>query len=196
MYMSPEQASGNVETIGPGCDIYSLGVIMYELLTGRVPFEGPEAFVLGQIFFVEPRPPSTYRADLDPRLEAICLKSIAKSLDRRYATVGELAMALGDYLRSADGAPRVIDVRRSGVTHVASRWRPDDALEIAAESSPRPAASPPRSSPLARSCPSRCPNQGPSGRPGASGQRSSNTSPCDGPLARLIKPHMKNYIRC
>jgi tRNA A-37 threonylcarbamoyl transferase component Bud32 len=58
MYMSPEQASGKLEAIGPGCDIYSLGVIMYELLTGRVPFEGPEAFVLGQIFFAEPTPPS------------------------------------------------------------------------------------------------------------------------------------------
>ena len=77
--MSPEQAFGDVETIGPGCDIYSLGVIMYELLTGRVPFEGPEAFVLGQILFVEPAPPSTYRSDLDPQLEAICLKAIAKS---------------------------------------------------------------------------------------------------------------------
>ena len=115
MYMSPEQASGKVEAIGPGCDIYSLGVIMYELLTGRVPFEGPEAFVLGQILFVEPPPPSTYRPDLDPQLEAICLKAIAKSLDQRYATMGELAMALGDYLRSAEGAPRSIDVRWPGV---------------------------------------------------------------------------------
>jgi serine/threonine protein kinase len=110
MYMSPEQVSGKVDTIGPGCDIYSLGVIMYELLTGRVPFEGQEAFVLGQILFVEPPPPSTYRTDLDPRLESICLKAIAKSLDKRYATMGELAMAVGDYLRSAEGAPRLLDV--------------------------------------------------------------------------------------
>ena len=128
-YMSPEQASGKVETIGPGCDIYSLGVIMYELLTGRVPFEGPEAFVLGQILFVEPPPPSTYRSDLDPRLEAICLKAIAKSLDRRYATMGELAMALGDYLRSADGAPRLIDVRWPGVAHGVAEEGPPEVVE-------------------------------------------------------------------
>ena len=141
MYMSPEQASGNVETIGPGCDIYSLGVIMYELLTGRVPFEGPEALVVGQILFVEPPPPSTYRSDLDPQLEAICLKAIAKSLDRRYATMGELAMALGDYLRSAEGAPRLIDVRRPGVAPgVAEEGPPEVVEERAAEPSPRPAA--------------------------------------------------------
>ncbi len=139
MYMSPEQASGNVEAIGPGCDIYSLGVIMYELLTGRVPFEGPEAFVMGQILFVEPRPPSTYRSDLDPQLEAICLKAFAKSLDRRYATMGELAMALGDYLRSADGAPPLVDVRLPDVAHRASEeGNSDVALERSGETLPRP----------------------------------------------------------
>ncbi len=141
MYMSPEQASGKMETIGPGCDIYSLGVIMYELLTGRVPFEGPEAFVLGQILFVEPAPPSTYRADLEPQLEAICLKAIAKSLDQRYATMGELAMALGDYLRSAEGTTRLIDVRWPGVGHgLADEGPPKVVEERAAEPSPLPAA--------------------------------------------------------
>jgi serine/threonine protein kinase len=115
MYMAPEQASGKVEDIGPGCDIYSLGVIMYELLTGRPPFEGTEAVILGQILFVEPPPPSRYRADLDPALEAICLKAIAKGLDQRFATMGELAMALGDYLRGSEGAPRLIEVRPAAI---------------------------------------------------------------------------------
>jgi len=136
-YMSPEQASGDVETIGPGCDIYSLGVTMYELLTGRVPFDGPEALVLGQILFVEPPPPSTYRPDLDPRLEAICLKAIAKRLDRRYSTMGEFAMALGTYLRSAKGgAPRSIDVRWPGIGGgVASEALAEIAKEAAGEPS-------------------------------------------------------------
>jgi serine/threonine protein kinase len=111
MYMAPEQTSGKVEDIGPGCDIYSLGVIMYELLTGRPPFEGTEALILGQILFVDPPPPSQYRADLDPGLEAICLKAIAKGLDQRFATMGEFAMALGDYLRKSEGAPRLIEPR-------------------------------------------------------------------------------------
>jgi serine/threonine protein kinase len=141
MYMSPEQATGNLETIGPGCDIYSLGVIMHELLTGRVPFEGPEAFVLGQILFVEPPPPSTYRSDLDPQLEAICLKAIAKSLAKRYATMGELAMALGDYVRSAVAAPRLIDARSPEVEQEVDQEGPPQVVpERAAQPAPQAGA--------------------------------------------------------
>ncbi len=98
-YMPPEQVTGKVEALGPRCDIYSLGVIMYELLTGRVPFEGPETFVLGHILFVEPAPPSRHRPDLDPLIEAICLKAMAKVPEDRYATMNEFATALADYLR-------------------------------------------------------------------------------------------------
>ena len=99
-YMPPEQVSGKVEALGPRCDIYSLGVIMYELLTGHVPFEGPDTFVLAHILFVEPAPPSRHRPDLDPLIEAICLKAMAKVPEDRYATMSEFATALADYLRS------------------------------------------------------------------------------------------------
>src|SRR5579883_2146728 len=144
MYMSPEQASGKEETIGPGCDIYSLGVIMYELLTGRVPFEGPEAFVLGQVLFVEPPPPSRYRPDIDPRLEAICMKAMAKSLDRRYATMGELAMAVSEYLRAAEDAPPSLEVRSPVVLPEDAAERPAEVVEErGAEPSPEPAAGEP-----------------------------------------------------
>jgi serine/threonine protein kinase len=98
-YMSPEQLSGNAEVLGPRCDIYSLGVIMYELLTGCRPFSGQEAVILGQILFIEPAPPSGHRPDLDARIEAICLKAMAKRPEDRYTSMGELAAALGDYLR-------------------------------------------------------------------------------------------------
>jgi hypothetical protein len=98
-YMSPEQLSGNVESLGPRCDIYSLGVIMYELLTACYPFEGSEAVILGQILFVEPVPPSRHRPDLDPRIEAICLKAMAKRPEDRFPTMSDLAAVLGDYIR-------------------------------------------------------------------------------------------------
>ena len=98
-YMSPEQLSGRPEALGPRCDVYSLGVIMYELMTACRPFQGQEAVVLGQILFIEPAPPSGHRPDLDPQIEAICLKAMAKRPEERYATMGELAAALGDYLR-------------------------------------------------------------------------------------------------
>jgi serine/threonine protein kinase len=105
-YMSPEQLSGSAEVLGPRCDIYSLGVIMYELLTACRPFAGQEAVILGQILFIEPAPPSGHRPDLDARVEAICLKAMAKRPEDRYASMAELAAALGDYLRGSDPPAR------------------------------------------------------------------------------------------
>jgi len=104
-YMSPEQLSGNAEDLGPRCDIYSLGVIMYELLTTCRPFSGQEAVILGQILFIEPAPPSGHRPDLDAQIEAICLKAMAKRPEERYATTDELATALGDYVRACSLPP-------------------------------------------------------------------------------------------
>ena len=78
-YMAPEQVRGDLKAIGPACDIYALGVILYELLTGRLPFSGSGLAVAGQILTETP-PPSTHRSDLDPALEAICLKAMAKRL--------------------------------------------------------------------------------------------------------------------
>jgi serine/threonine protein kinase/Tfp pilus assembly protein PilF len=99
-YMAPEQALGHPEDIGPACDIYSLGVILYELLAGRLPFRGDAHAVLGQLLREEPQPPSTHRPGLGPRLEAICLKAMAKRPERRYRTMTEFAGVLTDYLKS------------------------------------------------------------------------------------------------
>src|SRR5262249_37740222 len=109
-YMSPEQLSGQVEDLGPRCDVYSLGVILYELLTGRCPFQGPEAVVLGQVLFVEPERPSSLRPELDPRLEAICLQAMAKRDVERYSTMRELAAALGAYLRRRATPPQASSI--------------------------------------------------------------------------------------
>ena len=93
-YMAPEQIRGDLNEIGPACDIYALGVILYELLTGRLPFSGSGLAVAGQILTQAPLPPSTHRSDLDPALEAICLKAMAKEVGDRYTSMAELAAAL------------------------------------------------------------------------------------------------------
>jgi hypothetical protein len=101
-YLAPEQVEGRREAVGPACDIYALGVMLYELLTGRLPFNGRLEEILVQVARDEPSPPAAHRADLDPVLGAICLRAMAKKADARYANMDELAGALADYL---DGTP-------------------------------------------------------------------------------------------
>jgi serine/threonine protein kinase/HEAT repeat protein len=107
-YMSPEQVAGDVNAVGRAADIYSLGVILYELLTGRVPFQGPTTAIFGKILTETPPAPSSLRPDLDPALEVICRKAMAKSPAERFATAADLSNALDEYLRGqnrSDSAP-------------------------------------------------------------------------------------------
>ncbi|HEX4071946.1 MAG TPA: serine/threonine-protein kinase [Planctomycetaceae bacterium] len=97
-YMSPEQVEGDGDKIGPASDIYSLGVVFYELLSGEVPFRGSIASVLGQIVTVAPKKPSTIVRSVDPALEAICLKMLAKRPEDRFGSMRDVANALDAYL--------------------------------------------------------------------------------------------------
>lgn len=99
-YMSPEQAEARRDEIGPVSDVYSLGAILYEMLSGRPPFHGETVVdTLLQVIQSEPKPPSAINPDCDPSLEAICLKCLRKNPRDRYRSARRLSQDLTRYLR-------------------------------------------------------------------------------------------------
>lgn len=132
-YMPPEQVEATGAPLGPACDIYSLGVILYELLTGRLPFQGTSMQVMCQILRDDPPPPSLLRPGLDPRLEAICRKAMAKVPNQRYASMSDLAAALDDYERE----PELLEALPAGPV-LSPRREAEAADETLRRAVPRP----------------------------------------------------------
>jgi len=116
-YMAPEQAAGKVRDTGPSADVYALGALLYECLTGRPPFEGPQHVVLVSVLNDEPVPPSRLGAKVPADLETICLKCLSKEPARRYASAEELA---NDLRRFQAGEP--IRARAVGAAERTWKW--------------------------------------------------------------------------
>jgi serine/threonine protein kinase/tetratricopeptide (TPR) repeat protein len=126
-YMSPEQAEGQLERLGPRSDVYSLGATLYCLLTGKPPFAGEAADVIRAVQRGDVRPPRQLDSSIDPALEAICRKAMAHRPEDRYAS----GRALGDDL-DRWMADEPVSAWREPPTRRARRWARRNRIAVTA----------------------------------------------------------------
>ncbi len=125
-YMAPEQARGDTAAVGPAADQYACGVVLYELLTGKVPFTGPLPVVMHHHIHTDPTPAKLLRRAIPKDLETICLKALRKNPAERYAD----CQALADDLRRWQEGEPVSARRRSVFVHL-FRWMQQHATQAA-----------------------------------------------------------------
>ncbi|MFN3192297.1 MAG: protein kinase domain-containing protein [Aureliella sp.] len=110
-YMSPEQIDESLARVGPASDMFSLGVIFYELLTGQLPFRGGLSTVIHGVLGANPTKPSECVEDLDPALDAICRKMLSKKASDRFGSMKQLATALESI--NSDNKDAVVELRKT-----------------------------------------------------------------------------------
>jgi serine/threonine protein kinase/tetratricopeptide (TPR) repeat protein len=116
-FMSPEQAAGRLDQLGPASDVYSLGATLYALLTGQAPFQGDPITILRQVQNGDFLPPRRRKPDVPPALEAVCLKAMALRPEERYTTALQLAEDIEHWL-----ADEPVSAWREPVTVKLGRW--------------------------------------------------------------------------
>ena len=137
-YMPPEQVKGELDQIGPASDVYSLGVILFELLTGQVPFTGAMAEVMAKVLFSESPLPSQFRPGLDPALDAACARAMAKQPRDRFASMKEFGGALFELLNAtprkeesgAAAPPAAVEMNTPGILNRTTA-APDEGVAVA-----------------------------------------------------------------